>query len=94
MVCRFAKRQAVFVGNRAESFSLREMTLAVHLRTFAAPTTLRPARIEIGADVQIGGGVRVGDALQAIVEFEPIAIWVRKFCVEISQGEIGRRLKN
>lgn len=37
--------------------------------------------------MQIGGGVRVGDALQAIVEFEPIAIWVRKFCVEISQSE-------
>jgi hypothetical protein len=37
--------------------------------------------------VQIGGGVRVSDAFQAIVEFEPIAIWVREFCVEISQGE-------
>jgi hypothetical protein len=37
--------------------------------------------------VQIGGGVRVSDALQAIVRFEPIAIWVWKFCVEISQGE-------
>ena len=37
--------------------------------------------------MQIGGGVRVGDAFQAIVEFEPIAIWVRKFCVKISQSE-------
>jgi hypothetical protein len=37
--------------------------------------------------VQIGGGVRVSDALQAIVGFEPIAIGVRRFCVEISQGE-------
>jgi hypothetical protein len=36
--------------------------------------------------VQIGGGVRVGDALQAIVEFEPIAMWVREICVEISLG--------
>jgi hypothetical protein len=27
-----------------------------------------------GADVQIGGGVRVGDAFQAIVEFDLIAI--------------------
>jgi len=35
--------------------------------------------------VQIGGGVRVSDALQAIVGFEPIAIWVREICVEISQ---------
>jgi len=31
--------------------------------------------------------MRVSDAFQAIVEFEPIAIWVREFCVEISQGE-------
>jgi hypothetical protein len=37
--------------------------------------------------VQIGGGVRVSDAFQAIVEFEPIAIWVREFCIKISQGE-------
>jgi len=37
--------------------------------------------------VQIGGGVRVSDAFQAIVRFEPIAIWVRKFCVKISQSE-------
>lgn len=37
--------------------------------------------------MQIGGGVRVGDAFQAIVGFGPIAIWVRQFCVEISQGE-------
>jgi len=37
--------------------------------------------------VQIGGGVRVSDAFQAIVEFEPIAIWVWKFCVKISQSE-------
>ena len=31
--------------------------------------------------------MRVSDAFQAIVEFEPIAIWVRKFCVKISQSE-------
>ena len=37
----------------------------------------------------------LSDALQAIVEFEPIAIWAREFCVEISQGEVFvlRRLK-
>jgi hypothetical protein len=37
----------------------------------------------------------LSDALQAIVEFEPIAIWAREFCVEISQGEafVLRRLK-
>jgi hypothetical protein len=29
----------------------------------------------------------LSDAFQAIVEFEPIAIWARVFCVEISQGE-------
>jgi len=34
-----------------------------------------------GADVQIGGGVRVGDAFQAIVEFNLIAIWGARFCV-------------
>ena len=37
----------------------------------------------------------LGDAFQAIVEFEPIAIWVMEFCVEISLGEafVHRRLK-
>jgi hypothetical protein len=35
--------------------------------------------------VQIGGGVRVGDAFQAIVASKLIAIWGRWFCVEISQ---------
>jgi hypothetical protein len=37
---RFAKRRVVFAGNGAESFSLREMRLAVSLRSFAAPTAL------------------------------------------------------
>ena len=36
-----------------------------------------------GADVQIGGGVRVGDAFQAIVGFNLIVIWGMWFCVEI-----------
>jgi hypothetical protein len=36
--------------------------------------------------VQIGGGVRVGDAFQAIVGFKLIAIWVSEICVEISQA--------
>jgi hypothetical protein len=82
-----AKRQIVFADNRPESFSLRETALDVQKRTFATPTTLRPARIKDRANVQIGGGVRVSDALQAIVRFEFIAIWAREICVEISQGE-------
>jgi len=41
-------------------------------------------------DVQIGGGVRVGDAFQASVGSKLIAIWGRWFCVEISQA---RRLR-
>jgi hypothetical protein len=36
--------------------------------------------------VQIGGGVRVGDAFQAIVGYDLIAIWGMWFCVEISQS--------
>jgi hypothetical protein len=35
--------------------------------------------------VQIGGGVRVGDAFQAIVGLDLIAIWGMRFCVKISQ---------
>jgi hypothetical protein len=31
--------------------------------------------------VQIGGGVRVGDAFQAIVGCRLMATWVRKNCV-------------
>jgi hypothetical protein len=37
---RLVKRQVVFAGNRAESFSLRETRLDVSLRTFASPTAL------------------------------------------------------
>src|SRR6185437_5895730 len=37
-----------------------------------------------GADVQIGGGVRVGDAFQAIVGSSLIAMWGRWFYVAIS----------
>jgi len=36
--------------------------------------------------VQIGGGVRVGDAFQAIVGLNLVAIWGLWFCVEISQA--------
>jgi hypothetical protein len=63
------------------------MGLDVSIRTFASPTALETsADLRIGADVQIGGGVRVSDAFPAIVGFEPIAIWVMQFCVEISQA--------
>lgn len=37
--------------------------------------------------MQIGGGVCVSDAFQAIVRFKPIAIWAGEICVEISRGE-------
>jgi hypothetical protein len=40
--------------------------------------------------VQIGGGVRVGDAFQAIVGLKLVAIWVTEFCVEISQARRSR----
>jgi hypothetical protein len=43
--------------------------------------------------VQIGGGVRVGDAFQAIVGFKPIAIWVSGICVEISQARRTRLVR-
>ena len=36
--------------------------------------------------MQIGGGVRVGDAFQVISGVKSIAIWVTEFCVEISQA--------
>jgi hypothetical protein len=36
--------------------------------------------------VQIGGGVRVSDAFQAIVGLKLIAIWGRRLCVEVSQA--------
>lgn len=49
--------------------------------------------MRFGADVQIGGGVRVGDAFQAIVGFKPIAIWVSEFCVEISQAGQSRSVR-
>jgi hypothetical protein len=37
---RFGARQVVFVGIRAESFSLREIRHDVSVRSFAAPTAL------------------------------------------------------
>ena len=64
-----------FVDAFAESFSLRETGHAVSLRAFAAPTALQTSAVwETGADVQIGGGVRVGDAFQAIVRLNLIAM--------------------
>ena len=45
------------------------------------PRSLDQRGFRNGADVQIGGGVRVGDAFQAIVGSEPIVIWVTGFCV-------------
>ena len=50
------------------------------------PRSWTSAVLETGADVQIGGGVRVGDALQAIVGPRPIDTWVTENCVKISQG--------
>jgi hypothetical protein len=45
------------------------------------PRSLDQRGFRNGADVQIGGGVRVGDAFQAIVGSKPIAMWVTEFCV-------------
>src|SRR6476659_3970661 len=42
----FGKRGVDFPVTRAESFSLREIRHAVHVRTFAAPAARRPARFE------------------------------------------------
>jgi hypothetical protein len=44
--------------------------------------------------VLIGGGVRVGDAFQAIVGYEPIAKWVTEICVEISQAGRTRLVRD
>jgi len=71
----FCGREAVFAGTPGESFSLRETGHDVSLRAFAAPTALQTSAVlRNGADVQIGGGVHVGDAFQAIVGSKLIAI--------------------
>ncbi len=63
----WAKRQVVFAGSRAESFSLREMRLAVSLEIIAARRFLKVARA-LGQDgVQIGGGVHVRKVFQTVV---------------------------
>jgi len=90
---RIGERQVVFGGTRSESFSLRETSLDVSLRGFATPTALYQRGLRFGADVQIGGGVRVGDAFQAIVGFKLIAIWASEFCVEISQAGQSRPVR-
>lgn len=57
------------------------------LNPLAAPTIFRPARFWNGVDVQIGGGVRVGDAFQAIVGPKSIAIWVTvELCRNFSEA--------
>src|SRR5260221_6736303 len=43
----FGERGVDFPVSRAESFSLREIRHAVHVRAFAAPAALRPARVKI-----------------------------------------------
>jgi hypothetical protein len=57
--------ELVFASANVESFSLREIRHAA-LETSAVKGN--------GADVQIGGGVRVGEALQAIIGFDLIAM--------------------
>jgi len=55
------------------------------ITSFAAPTALKTSAVlDPGADVQIGGGVRVSDAFQAKLGWQLIAIWGRLFCVWIS----------
>ena len=83
----FCECEVDFPGTRVESFSLREIRHDVSLRAFAAPTVLQTSEgLGNGADVQIGGGVRVGDAFQSGVGSKPIANMGRWFCVEISRG--------
>ena len=55
----------------------------------AAPTISDQRGSRHGADVQIGGGVRVGDAFQAIVGPRPVAIRVTENCVQISQARFA-----
>src|SRR6266404_6919645 len=71
----FCQREVDFSGTHVESFPLREIRHDVSLRAFAAPTALQTSAVlRNGADVQIGGGVHVGDAFQAIVGSKLIAI--------------------
>ena len=49
------------------------------------------AVLETGVDVQIGGGVRVGDAFKANVESRPIAIWVT---IELCRNFSSRALRS
>jgi hypothetical protein len=41
----FCEREVVFRGSHIESFPLREIRLAVSLRTFAAPTALETSAV-------------------------------------------------
>jgi hypothetical protein len=74
---------------------LRETRPDVSLSAFAAPTALETsAGLRFGADVQIGGGVRIGDAFQAIVGVKSVAIRVTKFCAENSRRPTLRKALN
>ena len=55
----------------------------------AAPTIFNQRGYRHGADVQIGGGVRVGDAFQVIVGPRPVVTQVTGNCVQISQARLG-----
>src|SRR6266852_7665653 len=86
----FCKCEVNSTGAPLESFPLREIGhegISNNVRDAYGSRDQRGLRN--GADVQIGGGVRVGDAFQAIVASKLIAIWGRWFCVEISQ--VGHR---
>jgi len=82
----FREREEDCPGSRVESFRLREIRHAVSVNGVRDALGSWDQRgLGNGADVQIGGGVRVGDAFQAIVGFNLIAMWGVWFCVEISQ---------
>jgi hypothetical protein len=73
---------SIFGRSHLESNPLRAALHRVHLRSLAAPHDLETSAVlETRADVQIGGGVRVGDAFQAIVGPRPMAMWVTGSCV-------------
>ena len=61
---------------RAQS-DCEKLSLVYFFNCSRRPRSLDQRGFRNGADVQIGGGVRVGDAFQAIVGPKLIAIWER-----------------
>ena len=77
---------------RGDQTDCEKFPIVYFLNCSRRPRSLDQRGFRNGADAQIGGGVRVGDAFQAIVGPRLMATWATESCVSISRTLGASRL--